>query len=134
MVLKKEEIWERIRCKSVWLFPANTPIFVGGEEHMNPVAIGNTLKDRFQRYIIMFLFQGDAKVAHSANISKLLASGAFTVKFSDVQVQPAAMPQIPNGGMSIEDPFLSLEANTGLYGQVDGNSLNLTVVYWDDDV
>jgi len=136
MVLKKEEIWERIRTKSVWLFPAMTPIFVAGEEHMNPAVLGvNTLSDRFMRYVTMLLFQGDAVVAHSASIQKLEANlVTYTVKFSDVQIQPAAMPQIPNGGHSIEDPILSIEGNTGLYGQVNGNSVNLTVVYWDDDI
>jgi hypothetical protein len=44
------------------------------------------------------------------------------------------MPQIPLGHHSVEDPILSLEGNTGLYGQVNGNSLNLTVIWWDDDV
>jgi len=135
MVLKKEEIWERLRTKSVWLFPTNTPIFLAGEEHMNPAILGvNTLSDRFIRYIVMLLFQGDGTAARSANISKLEAAGTYTVKLSDVQVQPASMPQIPNGSMSIEDPFLSIEGNCGLYGQVSGNSLNLTIVWWDDDV
>ena len=136
MVLTKEELWERIRTKSVWLFPANTPIFVAGEEHMNPAVLGiNTLSDRFMRYIVMLLFQGDAAVAHSANITKLEADLAtFTMKFSDVQIQAAQMPQIPHGSYHVDDPFLSIEGNTGLYGQVNGNSLNLTVVYWDDDV
>lgn len=136
MVLKKEELWERIRTKSVWLFPTNTPIFVAGEEHMNPAVLGvNTLNDRFIRYVVMLLFQGDATVAHSANIRKLEANlVTFTTKFSDIQIQAAQMPQIPNGSFSIEDPFLSVEGNCGLYGQVNANSLNLTIVFWDDDV
>lgn len=137
MVLKKEEIWDRIRTKSVWLFPAMTPIFVAGEEHMYPVALGlgNTLRDQFMRYVTLLLFQGDALVHHSASIQKLEADRVtFTVKFSDVQIAPAAMPQIPNGGHSIEDPILTVEGSTGLYGQVNGNSVNLTIVWWDDDV
>lgn len=136
MVLTKEEIWERIRTKSVWLTPALTPIFLAGEEHMYPVAlgVGNRLRDQFMRYVTLFLFQGDAVVHHSGSIQKLEVNNTFTVKISDVQIAPAAMPQIPNGGHSIEDPILSLEGNTGLYGQVNGNSVNLTVIWWDDDV
>jgi hypothetical protein len=132
MVLTKEEIWDRIRIKSVWLMTTRTPIFVAGEEHMAPAA--NTIAERFRRYVVMLLFQGNAIVAQSGCIEKLHEDGTYEVLISDVQIQPAAMPQIPNGGLDITSPFIVLEGGTGLYGHVNGNSINLSIVSWDSDI
>lgn len=131
-MLSKEEIWDRIRCKSVWIFPARTPIWIAAEEHMHPTL--NVLAERMRRYIIMLLFQGNAIVATTASIEHLREDGVYVMKFSDIQIQPSAMPQIPAGGLDIESPFLTIEGGTNLYGQVNGNSINLTVVSWDSDI
>lgn len=132
MVLSKEEIWDRIRVKSVWLMPTRTPFFVAGEEHM--AAATDTLVEQYIRYVVMLLFQGNAIVAQSANVEKLLETGVYAMKFSDVQIQPAAMPQIPNGAYDIENPIISIEGGTNLYGTVNGNSINLSIIFWDNDV
>lgn len=133
MVLSKEEIWERIRTKSVWLGIARTPIFVAGEEHM--AAAADTLRESYMRYIVMLLFQGNGIQAVSGSIEKLEEDGiTYTMKISDVQIQPSAMPQIPAGGLDIESPWMSMEGGAGLYGHVAANSINLTVVYYDDEI
>ena len=132
MVLGKEEIWERIRVKSVWLMPARTPFFVAGEEHMQAVA--NVLVERYMRYIISMLFQGNAIVHQSAKIEKYKEDGTYEVNWSDVQIAPAAMPQIPEGAYDIENPIIVLEGGTNLYGHVNSNSINLTITYWDWNV
>lgn len=133
MVLTKEEIWDRIRVKSVWLGVARTPFFVAGEKHMQAAA--NSLTEGYIRYIISLLFQGNAIVNQSAKIEKLEEDAVtYTVKWSDVQIAPAAMPQIPEGAYDIENPIISLEGGTNLYGHVNGNSINLTITYWDNDI
>jgi hypothetical protein len=131
MVLGKEELWERIRIKSVWLQPVRTPFFTAAEEHM---MAGPVLRENYMRYIVMLLFQGNAVVAQSGNIEKYHEDGTFEVVISDVQIQPAAMPQIPQGAPQIDSPFMSIEGGTNLYGTVNGNSINVSVVYWDNEI
>lgn len=137
-MLTKEEIWDRIRVKSVWLMPTRTPFFVAGEEHMK--AASNHLQEQYRRYIVYLLFQGNAIAAQSANVEKLgddadpTLDASFTMKWSDIQIQPSAMPQIPDGAYSITDPIISLEGGTNLYGRVNGNSINLSIIYWDSEV
>lgn len=136
-MLTKEEIWDRIRVKSVWLMPTRTPFFVAGEEHMKAT---NHLQEQYRRYIVCLLFQGNAITAQSAKLEQLgddadpTLNASFTMKWSDIQIQPSAMPQIPDGAYSITDPIISLEGGTNLYGTVNGNSINATVTYWDSEV
>lgn len=141
LVIQKEDIWDRLQVKSVWLGVARTPFFTITDEHMTIDAGGNqVLVERYMRYIISLLFQGNAIVHQSGKIEKyeepsLLAPlGSYTVKWSDVQIAPAAMPQIPEGSYSLEDPIIVLEGGTNLYGNVNGNSINLTITYWDWNV
>jgi len=140
MVLQKEEIWERIRVRSVWILPARTPLFplndVTGtpDEHMAGSVAVPTIVERYMRYIVSLLFQGNAIVHQSMAIEQRDENGVFHMKWSDVQVAPAAMPQIPEGAYDIENPIIALEGGTNLYGHVNGNSINLTITYWDWNV
>jgi len=134
LILTKQEIRDRIRVKSVWLMPSRTPFFASTDEHMGGTAATPTLTERYIRYIVSLLFQGNAIKAQSAKIEKYEEDGSYTVKWSDIQIQPSAMPQIPEGSYNIEDPIIVLEGGTNLYGHVNGNSINLTITYWDNDV
>jgi len=140
MILRKGEIRERIRVKSVWLMPTRTSFFATTDEHIvsvtDPLTAASVpvLSERYIRYIVSLLFQGNAIQAQSAKIEKYKEDGNYEVKWSDIQIQPAAMPQIPEGSYNIEDPIISLEGGTNLYGHVNGNSINLTITYWDSDI
>jgi len=134
MVLSKEELWERIRIKSVWITPTRTPFFASTDEHMGGTAPVPVLLERYMRYIVMLLFQGNGIVAQSGNIEKYKEDGTFEVLISDVQIQPSAMPQIPQGAPQNDSPFMSIEGGTNLYGTVNGNSINVSVVYWDNEI
>lgn len=135
MVIGKEEIWDRLQVKSVWLGVARTPFWTATDEHMTSDVLGNpVLVERYMRYVISLLFQGNAIVHQSGKIEKYEEAGTYTVKWSDVQIAPAAMPQIPEGSYSLEDPVIALEGGTNLYGHVNGNSINLTITYWDWNV
>lgn len=134
MVLTKQELWERIQVKSVWLMPTRTPFFSSTDDHMGGTALAPVLTERFIRYIVCLLFQGNAIVHQSAKVEKYKEDGTYEVKWSDIQVAPAAMPQIPEGSYDIENPIISMEGGTNLYGHVNGNSINLTITYWDNDL
>lgn len=134
MILGKELIRDRLRVKSTWLMPARVPFFINTDEHMTGTIAAPVLTERFTRYIVCLLFQGNAIVHQSARIDRYNENGTFEVKWSDVQIAPAAMPQIPEGAYDIENPIISMEGGTNLYGHVNGNSINLTVTYWDNDV
>jgi len=134
-IFRKGVIRERIRVKSVWLMPERTPFFTATDEHMTTDTLGNpALVEQYIRYIVSLLFQGNAIQAQSAKIEKYKEDGSYEVKWSDIQIQPAAMPQIPEGSYNIEDPIISLEGGTNLYGHVNGNSINLTITYWDNEI
>lgn len=132
MVLGKQEIWNRVRVKSVWLGITRTPFWVAGEAHM--AAAAATLAERITRYVVCMLFQGNAIIGQSGSVEKLEEDGTYTMKWSDIQIAPAAMPQIPEGSFSLTDPIIVLEGGTNLYGHVNGNSINLTVTYWDSEI
>lgn len=134
MVLTKQEIRERIRVKSVWLGVTRTAFFASTDEHMGGTAAIPILTEEFMRYIVSLLFQGNAIVAQSGSVEKYEEDGTYTMKWSDIQIQPAQMPQIPDGAYSLEDPIISMEGGTNLYGHVNGNSINLTITYWDDEI
>jgi hypothetical protein len=131
MVLSKEELWERIRIKSLWLMPQRTPFFGATEEHMSA---GPVLTEQYMRYICFLHFEGNAIVAQSAKIEKQKEDLSYEVLFSDIQIQPSAMPEIPAGGYDPENPIIPLEGGTNLYGHVNGNSINVTVIWWDNEI
>lgn len=132
MVLGKEDLWERIRTKSIWMLMTRTPFFLATEEHMH--ATINMLQERYIRYIVSLHFQGNGISHTSGSIEKLKEDGTYEMKWSDVQIAPAAMPQIPEGSYDIENPIISIEGGTNLFGRVSGNSINLTITYWDNDL
>jgi len=140
MILTKGAIRDRIRVKSVWLKTTRTPFFTAEDEHVENVTDPLTatlvpvLSERYTRYIVSLLFQGNAVAHTSGKVEKYEEDGTYTVKWSDIQIAPAAMPQIPEGSYSIEDPIISLEGGTNLYGHVSGNSINLTITYWDSEI
>jgi len=134
----KDVIRERLRVRSVWVGTARTPLFpyldAGGavDEHMAGSAAVPTLVERYLRFVISLLFQGNAIVHQSMKIEKLDENGVYHVKWPDLQIAPAAMPQIPEGSYDIENPVIVLEGGTNLYGQVNGNSIAVTLTYWDN--
>jgi len=120
-MVTKKQIRERLQTDSVWVTTSRTALFA-------------TVAERYIRYVVALLINGDQQQKRSVKIEKLEEDGSYTVKFSDIHVAPADNVQIPEGAYDIEDIILSCEGGTRLYGTVSGNSVNLTVVYWDNDV
>jgi len=125
MGLTKQEIRERLKTVEQWVTTSWT-------------AIGGTVDDDKFRYIIAIWINGDMQATRTIEFSKLAKGGAVPTNLSSlwspIPIAPADFRQIPQGGYSIEDPITRLEGGTRLYAKVDGNSVNVTVNYWDTGI
>jgi hypothetical protein len=123
MVLSKEEIWDRLKTESTWVESTRTPLFAA-------------VAERQFRYVVGIWISGNIKTLATVQLEKLEEDGTYTTKFSPIPVAAASFQQIPEGGYSIEDPIMTFEGGTRLYGKTDveGTSLNVTINYWDADI
>lgn len=119
MGLTKEEIRDRLVTKAVWCTPTRTALFATVPE------------DRF-RYIVAIFISGNLATTQAIRFEKLKEDGTYEELISPIPVAPADFRQLPTS-YSIEDPIISLEGGTRLYGQVDGLSLNTDIIYWDSE-
>lgn len=119
--LTRMEIMERLQTDSVWVTDARTALFAA-------------VTERLWKYVVMIYINGDQQKKRDVAIEKLEEDGTYTMKFSDIHVAPAANVQIPKDGFDIENPFLSCEGGTRLFAKASGNSVNLTVIHWDNDI
>jgi len=123
MVLQKEDIWERLKTESTWVTSSRTALFAA-------------VAERQWRYVVGIWLSGDLKNTLTVQIEKLEEDATYSMKWSPIPVAPADFRQIPKGSLSIEDPIVTCEGGTRLYGKTDltGSSMNVTVEYWDWDV
>ncbi|MBW2674818.1 MAG: hypothetical protein JRD89_15630 [Deltaproteobacteria bacterium] len=125
MGLTKQEIRERLQTKSVWVKTDWT-------------AIGDAVSDDEFRYIVAIWINGDMQATRTIEFSKLAKGGSvpgdLSGLWSPIPIAPADFKQIPEGSYSLEDPITVLEGGTRLYAKVDGNSVNVTVNYWDTEL
>ena len=129
MTLTKEEIWERLRTDSVWVTSALTQI--------TPLPAPTTVPARQFRLIPMIWIPGNGTGQIGVQFLKLEFDGVtYTVKFCPIQVTATGLVQIPEGAYDVENPILTLEGGTRLFGQASlaGTSVNVTVEYWDLDI
>jgi len=127
MVLGKEEIWERLRVESKW---------ITSSDPSNPTDFfASNVAERKFRFIVAIWVPGNLVQLTRIQIFKKKEDGTYDEKWSPIPVAPADFRQIPKG-YSIEDPILGLEGGTNLAASVDiaGNSLNMSVAYWDSDI
>jgi len=104
-------------------------------------ALTAAVPDRKMRFIVKMVLHGDGVTSRTVDIEKLKKDGTptvdadFTMKFNDVPVAPADVRNIPEGSYDLENPILVLEGGTRPYGRVSaGAGLNVTTIYWDNDV
>jgi len=125
MSLSKQEIRERLKTVEQWVTTSWT-------------AIGNAVSDDKFRYVIAIWINGDMQATRTIEFAKLAKGGNvptnLSTLWSPIPIAPADFRQIPQGGYSIEDPVTVLEGGTRLYARVDGNSINVTINYWDTGV
>lgn len=119
MRLTKAELRERVQTEQKWITTSRTDLF-------------NSVPERKIRYVVAIVMSGDSAVRR-ARIEKLEEDGTtYTAKFDKVPV-PADDIQVL-GNYNIEDPLMVLEGGTKLVGSVDGNSISVTTIYYDDDI
>lgn len=119
MVLTKEEIRDRIRIQDIWITTTRTAIF-------NPAP-----PEAIVRNVIMINLSGDLQQNRAIDIEKLDEEGNYVLKFSRIPVAPADFRQIPLN-YDIEQPLISMEGGSQLYGTTTGNSLQAMFHYWDE--
>jgi len=122
MRLSKQEIWERLKYEQKWITTSNTDIF------------SSDVDERKIRYIVKIILTGDQNTTRVAEISKKLETGSYDVFLPNINVAAPEYKEIPEGSYDIENPILSLEGGTNLAGKVSGNSISMTVIYWDNDI
>jgi len=125
MGLTKQEIRERLKTIEKWVSTDWTPI-------------GDAVSDDEFRYIVAIWINGDMQATRTIEFSKLAKDGSVPGDlkglWSPIPIPKEDFKQIPKGGYSIEDPVTVLEGGTRLYAKVDGNSVNVTVNYWDSEL
>lgn len=121
-MVTKDVIRERLKTVEQWVTTSWT-------------AIGDTVSDDEFRYVIAIWINGDIQATRMVEFSKLAKDGTVPGDLSGlwgpISIAPADFRQIPEGSYDIEDPVTVLEGGTRLYAKVDGNSVNVTINYWD---
>ena len=116
----KQEIRDRLKTISVWCLNERTALFA-------------TVPEASFRYIVGIWLCGNAGSTSYVKFEKLKEDAEYEEVYSPIPVAPADFRQIPKGSYHIEDPVVSLEGGTRLYGVTTGISINVSVAYWDKD-
>lgn len=131
MVLQKEDIWERLKIETHY-------VAYSAAQVDPPTALFAAVVPEHQfRHVVAIWISGNLVKTTALSLYKLEEDGiTYTLKWSPIPVAPADFRQLPKGSYSIIDPVITLEGGTWLYGKVDeeGETLNVTVMYWDWDV
>ena len=126
MGLTKQEIRDRLITVNKWI--DNT----WADNDLGDVIIN----DRF-RYVIAIWICGNRQAEEDITFAKLAKDGDvpddLSTLFSPIPVAPADFRQIPEGAYDLEYSLFALEGGTALYAKTSGNSLDVTVNYWDGE-
>jgi len=121
MVDRKDIIRDRLQTDQVDITTTRTPLFA-------------VVDERKIRYVVALILNGDGVASRTVDIEKLEEDGSYTMKFEKVPVAPADSRKIPEGAYNLEDPVVTCEGGTRLYGTASGNTVYASVMYWDNDI
>jgi len=121
--LTKEEIRERLQTVNVFITPAYTPFF-------------DAVTERKIRYVVAITLFGDGVSTREVKIATLEEDGTtYTPKYSKINLAPPEKIQLPIEGRNLENPIITCEGGTRLYGQLTaGVTVTATCEYWDNDI
>jgi len=121
--LTKEEIRERLQTVNIFITPNYTPFFAAVDE-------------RKIRYVVAITLFGDGVSTREVKIATLEEDGVtYTPKYSKINLAAPEKIQLPIDGRDLENPIITLEGGTRLYGQLTaGVTVAATCEYWDNDV
>lgn len=118
----KEFIRNKLNHVVTWVTTSKTDIFPAPVE------------PRKIRYIVKVIVNGDQQASRVLNLYKKEADGTYTPFILNINVEAPEYKEIPKGSYDIENPIKTLEGGTNFAGDVSGNSLAVTVIFWDDTV
>jgi hypothetical protein len=137
MSLTREQIMERLQTVHVDVLPSRTALF----RRFDPATavrayVDDPVPERKIRYVVGIFISGDGVASRTLDIEKLEEGTptAYTMKFRGIPVAPADHREIPESGYDIENPIVTCEGGTQLYGTASGNTLYVTTIYYDNDV
>jgi len=84
------------------------------------------------RYIVKVIATGDQQATRVLNLYWKDRDGNYHPFILNISVAAPEKKEIPEGGIDIKSPILGMEAGENIAGEVSGNSLSVTVLYWDD--
>ena len=119
-MLTKNEIRDRLKFEQKWITTTETDVFDS-----------NVPESRI-RYVVKIVLTGDQVTTRVAEILKKLENGTYKTFIPNINVAAPEKKEIPEGSYDIEDPIMKLEGGTNIAGKVSGNSISMTVVYWDN--
>jgi len=119
--LTKKEIRERLQTVNVYIGVGRTAFFTA-------------VPERKIRFIVAITLLGDRVATREVYIEKLKEDGTYEPVFDSINLTAPEKVQLPIEGKDIENPIITLEGGTRLYGRVSGNSITATCEYWDNDV
>lgn len=127
MSLNREILKERLQTKNTWILGSRTDL------------LGEVTPERKIRYIIGIWLVGDGVASRTVDLEKLEDDGTtYTMKWQGIPVAPSERVPVPEGwNFDIENPSMSLEGGTRLYGKTGppaGISINSTIQYYDNDI
>lgn len=126
--LTEQEIRDRLQAVNVWVTNARTSLF--GTVGIVPVVV---LERQF-RNIVGIYVSGIGAVARLKIEKREVDQLTYTQKFL-IAAPANGQTNLPQS-YHVQDPLLTNEGLTGLFGSVDlgGLSVNVTTVFWDWDV
>ena len=116
------DVKERIKVAQKWITTSETDVFDD-----------NVPESKF-RYVLKVVLTGDQQSTRVAHILKKTETGSYTVLIPNISVPAPGYQEIPEGPLNPDAPIFPLEGGTNLAGKVDGNSISMTVWYFDDEV
>jgi len=113
------ELREKLESAQKWVTTTETDIF------------SSNVAESKVRYIVKIIVTGDRQAARALNLYKKEESGSYSSFIENVNVEAPQKVEIPEI-MRLDAPILRLEGGTNLAGKVSGNSLAVTVLYYDE--
>ncbi len=122
MGLTKDQIMERLKFQFVTLTDA--------ARHN---AFSTAVDKGRRRNIVLVHGEADAS-AHTVKVEKLAADGTtYTTIFNTLNIAANANVDEPNA-YNIESPIIVLEGGANLTFTANAITVNMTVIYWDDEI
>lgn len=121
-MVSKDIIRDRLRDVTKWITTAKTDIFT------------DNVPESKIRYIVKIIINGDQQASRVLNLYKKEEDGTYTPFIVNINVEAPEYKEIPKSSYDIENPIKTLEGGTNFAGDVSGNSIAVTVIYWDNDI